>query len=107
MIRIEGGSGAFFGPSIGQGMQSPDVAEGGLVHMTGGEWSFYSPNFYRSPMAETVPCIYHRGGRLLVQGATRNETESWTGRPRYSTNASGPNSSEDSFYCPDMSMISV
>lgn len=107
VIRLEGGSGAFFGPSIGQAMQNPDAAEGGPVHMTGGEWSFYSPNFYRSPMADTQPCIYHTGGRLLVMGATRHEGESWTTRPRYESSYSGPNSSENSFYCPDMSMVSV
>lgn len=107
VIRLEGGSGAFFGPSIGQAMQNPDAAEGGPVHVSGGEWAFYSPNFYRSPMAETEPCIYHTGGRLLVQGATRHEGEAWTNRPRYYTSSSGPNSTETSFYCPDMSMISV
>lgn len=107
VIRLEGGSGALFGPSVGQAMQSPDGAEGGPIHMTGGEWSFYSPNFYRSPMADSQPCIYHTGGRLLVMGATRHEGEAWSTRPRYQTNRSGPNSSEDSFYCPDMSMVSV
>ncbi len=107
VIRLEGGSGAFFGPSVGQAMQNPDGAEGGPIHMTGGEWSFYSPNFYRSPMADSQPCIYHTGGRLLVMGATRHEGEAWTIRPRYQTTRSGPNSSEDSFYCPDMSMVSV
>ncbi len=107
VIRLEGGSGAFFGPSIGQAMQSPDAAEGGPVHMTGGEWTFYSPNFYRSPMADTQPCIYHSGGRLLVMGATRHEGEAWSTRPRYQSAYSGPNSSENSFYCPDMSMVSV
>lgn len=107
VIRLEGGSGAFFGPSVGQAMQSPDAAEGGPIHMTGGEWSFYSPNFYRSPMAESQPCIYHTGGRLLVMGATRHEGEAWTARPRYQTTQTGPNSTENSFYCPDQSMISV
>lgn len=107
VIRLEGGSGAFFGPSVGQAMQNPDGAEGGPIHMTGGEWSFYSPNFYRSPMADTQPCIYHTGGRLLVMGATRHEGESWTTRPRYQTTETGPNSTENSFYCPDQSMVSV
>lgn len=107
VIRLEGGSGAFFGPSIGQAMQNPDPAEGGPVHMTAGEWAFYSPSFYRTPMAETAPCIYHTGGRLLVTGATRHEGEVWTNRPRYQTTQSGPNGTENSFYCPDMSMVAA
>lgn len=107
VIRIEGGSGAFYGPSIGQGMNNPDAGEGGLVHMTGGEWSFNSATFYRGSMAETVPCIYHRGGRLLVSGATRRQNESWAARPRYSSTAAGRNATQTSFYCPDESVVSV
>lgn len=111
VIRLEGGNGAFFSPSIGQGMQNPDPAEQGLVHITGGEWAFYSPTFYRTPAAETTPMIYASGGRVLVQGATRNDgQESWTTRPKYllgGAMVAGPSSAENVFYCPDMSMVSV
>ncbi|QQS17873.1 hypothetical protein IPL68_04395 [Candidatus Saccharibacteria bacterium] len=109
VIRPEGGNGAFFSPSIGQGMQSPDVAESGLVHITGGEWAFYSPTFYRTPAADTVPMIYASGGRVLVEGATRNDAqEAWTTRPKYLLGGpmvTGPSSGENVFYCPDMSMV--
>ena len=88
-------------------MQDPDAAEGGLVHMTGGEWTFISPTFFRGAMPETEPMIYQSGGRLLVMGASRQMNETWTGRPRYQTTASGPNAGSYSFYCPDMSMTSV
>lgn len=111
VIRLEGGAGAFFSPSVGQGMQSPDTAnEKGLIHMTGGEWAFYSPSFYRLPVADTTPMIYQSGGRLTVHGATRNEPDTWTTRPRYLLGGSvvtGPNSGENVFYCPDMSMTSA
>lgn len=107
VIRIEGGNGTFYSPAIGQGMADPDVAEGGLVHMTAGEWTFVSPSFHKGAMAETTPCIYQTGGRLLVTGASRQQSETWTSRPGYSTTAGGPNSTSTSFYCPDMSMVSV
>lgn len=107
LIRIEGGSGAFYGPNIGQGMNKPDAAERGLVHMTGGEWMISGATFFRGGMAETVPCIYQTGGRLAVLGATRRQNETWTKRPRYSTTASGPNATQTSFYCADQSMVSV
>ncbi|MFZ1249414.1 MAG: hypothetical protein WAQ24_03765 [Candidatus Saccharimonadales bacterium] len=112
VIRLEGGNGAFFSPSVGQGMQNPDIAnEKGLIHMTGGEWAFYSPSFYRTPAADTTPMVYVEGGRLLVQGATRNDgQESWTTRPKFQIGGSvvlGPDAGENVFYCPDMSMVSV
>lgn len=107
LIRIEGGAGSFYGPNIGQGMAAPVSGENGLVHMTGGEWNFYGPTFYRGSMAETVPVIYHNGGRLLVSGANRRQSETWSNRPRYQTTATGPNSSGSSFYCPDMSLVTV
>jgi len=107
VIRLEGGSGAFYGPCVGQGMGSPDAAEGGLIHVTAGEWNFYSPIFYRGNMAETVPCVYQTGGRLMVMGAVIRQSETWTDRPRYSTTATGPNNSNASFYCPDMSMVTA
>lgn len=109
VIRLEGGSGAFFSPSVGQAMQNPDPAEGAPIHMTGGEWSFYSPSFYKGlSMTDADPFIYHTGGRLMVQGAgTNRSSETWANRPRYQTSSSGPNSTDTSFYCPDMSMISV
>lgn len=105
VIRIEGGSGAFYGPGIGQGMNAPDSSERGLVHMTGGEWSFIGASFFRGSMPETVPCIYQSGGRLLVMGATRPQNESWSNRPRYVTTASGRTSTQTSFYCVDGSMV--
>lgn len=107
VIRIEGGAGAFFGPNVGQAMNNPDAAEGGYIHMTGGEWAIYSPTFYRGLLAETVPCIYHAGGRLLVEGATRRQNETWTTRPRFTTTATGPNATQTSFFCPDQSMVTT
>ena len=56
LIRIEGGSGAFYGPNVGQGMNQAVTGEGGLIHMTGGEWMINGATFYRGGMAETVPC---------------------------------------------------
>jgi hypothetical protein len=107
-IRIEGGSGAFYGPNVGQAMINADAAEGGFIHVTGGEWSFYSPNFYKTPALESMPMIYHRGGRLLVEGATRRLNETgWTHRPGFDTTSSGPNATATSFYCPDQSMVAV
>lgn len=110
VIRLEGGAGAFFSPSVGQGMQNPDaVNEGGLIHMTGGEWTFHAPCFYKGAMPETSAFVYHSGGRLMITGAgvNRGNSEPWAGRPRYNTTSSGPNSGTTSFYCPDMSMITV
>lgn len=104
VIRLEGGSGTFFGPTIGQGMAAPDASEGGLVHITGGEWTFFSPHFYKGTMAESTACLYQSGGRVMVSGATRLQTESWVGRPQYNTTATGPNTTGYSFYCPDQSM---
>lgn len=123
-IRIESGNGSLNGVDVGQGMANPVSGENALIHMTGGEWAINSPAFHRGGMAETVPCIYHGGGRLLVQGATRSQTETWGNRPRFQTTATpragtgpaavpptvpiyDPNSGTSSFYCPDMSMISV
>lgn len=103
VIRIEGGSGAFFGPNVGQAMINADPAEGGFIHQTAGEWNFYSPNFYRTPTAETVPMLFHAGGRCMVTGATRTMSETWTGRPRFDTSATA-GAGTSSFYCPDQSM---
>lgn len=107
VIRIEGGNGTFYSPAIGQGMADPESAEGGLVHITGGEWTFNSPSFFRGAMSETTPCIYQTSGRVLVMGASRQQSESWSGRPRYTTSASGPNATSSSFYCPDQSMTAI
>jgi hypothetical protein len=108
VIRLEGGSGAFYGPHIGQAMMSPDAAEGGYVHMTGGEWSFHSPQFYRGSTADTVPAIYQTGGRLYVTGATRgNQAETWSPRPIIETSAPLGNAADTgsyTTYCPDASM---
>jgi len=107
VIRLEDGAGTFFGPCVGQGMGSPDAAEGGLIHIAAGEWNFHGPIFYKGNMDETVPCLYQTGGRVMVSGAVCRQSETWVDRPRYSTATSGPNSSSSSFYCPDMSMVSA
>lgn len=108
VIRLEGGSGAFFGPHIGQAMMTPDAAEGGYVHMTGGEWTFYSPQFYHGSTADTVPCIYQTGGRLHVVGATKGVlNETWSPRPILETGAPAGNAAGTgayTTYCPDLSM---
>lgn len=107
VIRIEGGQGTFFGPRVGQAMASPDVAEGGYVHITGGEWNFIGPQFYRGSTADTVPVIYQAGGRLMVTGATKLGSETWTTRPILETGAAGGNAADPgsyTTYCPDLSM---
>ena len=105
VLRLEGGSGSFHGTHMGQAMSAPDAAEGGYVHITGGEWNFYSPHFYRGSTADTVPCIYQSGGRLLVMGATYRLSETWAARPRLETSApASPNAGTYSTYCPDLSM---
>jgi hypothetical protein len=108
VIRLEGGSGAFYGPHIGQAMMTPDAAEGGYVHMTGGEWSFYGPQFYHGSTADSVPAIYQTGGRLYVTGATRgNQSETWSPRPILQTSAAAGNAAgtgSNTTYCPDLSM---
>jgi hypothetical protein len=107
VIRIEGGQGTFFGSRIGQAMMSPDVAEGGYVHMTAGEWNFVGPQFYRGSTADTVPVIYQTGGRLSVMGATKLGSETWTTRPILQTGAAGGNAADSgdySTYVPDLSM---
>lgn len=107
VVLVEGGSGAFYGPTIGQGMSQPDRAEKGLVQVTGGEWSIFGATFLRGSMPETVPCVAHLGGRLTVSGITRAMAESWSGRPRYTTTAKGTSRSALSFSCADKSMSSV
>lgn len=107
VIRLEGGNGVFYAPNIGQGMADPDAAEGGLVHMTAGEWHFVSPSFYKGTMAESTPCIYQSGGRLMVTGANRLQSETWSGRPVLDTGAVGGNvagTGSYTTYCPDLSM---
>ncbi len=107
VIRIEGGQGTFFGPHVGQAMMSADAAEGGYIHMTGGEWNFIGPQFYRGSTADTVPAIYQEGGRLMVTGATKLSSESWTTRPILSTGAAGGNvagTGNYTTYVPDLSM---
>lgn len=105
LIRIEGGSGAFYGPSIGQGMNDPAKSETGLVQMSAGEWSIAGASFYRGSMPEGVPCVAHTGGRMLVTGATYPAHEKWRSRPRFVTSAPGPTSGPLSFCCPDFSMV--
>lgn len=107
VIRIEGGQGTFYGPHVGQAMMSPDAAEGGYIHMTGGEWNFIGPQFYRGSTADTVPAIYQTGGRLMVTGATKLNSESWSTRPILDTGATGGNAADSgayTTYCPDLSM---
>lgn len=105
-VRLDNGSGNFYGTFIGQGMDNPDAAENGLVQVNGGEWNFFGPNFYGANMA-TANAIDHRGGRVLVMGATKrqNEAGTWSNRPNYSTASSGPNATSKSFYNPDLSMV--
>ena len=103
VIRLDNGSGNFYGTFIGQGMDNPDAAEGGLVQVNDGEWNFIGPNFYGANMA-TAKAIEHLGGRILVMGATKRQNESWTNRPRYVSSFTGPGTGNDQFYCPDMSM---
>ncbi|PID99085.1 hypothetical protein CSA80_03145 [Candidatus Saccharibacteria bacterium] len=110
VIRLDGGAGAFFSPSVGQAMQNPNSAERAPIQVTGGEWSFHAPCFYKgSTMTSSDPFIYHSGGRVYVTGAgtNRNNGETWSSRPRYESTSGGPNATDTSFYCPDMSMVSV
>lgn len=108
VIRLEGGNGTFYGPHVGQAMMTPDAAEGGYVHMTGGEWNFISPHFYHGSTADTVPAIYQTGGRLMVTGATKGMmSETWSPRPILETSAPGGNAAGTGAYttfCPDLSM---
>lgn len=85
VVRLEGGSGNFFGGNFGQGMAEPDATHHGLIEVTGGEWNFYGPNFYRGAKAETSPAIYQSGGRVAVISAKRRQSETWSARPRYQT----------------------
>ena len=43
------------------------------------------PHFYRGDTADTVPAIFQTGGRLMVMGATRRQSETWAPRPRIET----------------------
>lgn len=107
VMRLEGGVGSFHGTRFGQCMRSPDATEGGYVHITGGEWSFFNPQFYRGDTASTVPCIYQTGGRVAAYGASYWQTETWANRPVLETGAPSPgtpNSGSYASYCPDLSM---
>ncbi len=107
LIRIEGGSGAFYGPNIGQGMADPHPGEGGLVHQTGGEWSVLGACFFRGSMPERTSCMFQSGGRMTVMGVTRAQSERWTGRPRYGMPAGAAgrwDGGPRSFVCLDGSM---
>lgn len=105
VIRLDDGACTFHGTFIGQGMDNPDVAEDGLVQVNDGEHAFYSPNFYGANMA-TANAIDHNGGRLLVMGASKRQSEGWSNRPLIST-AFGPGTGANAFYCPDGSMGSA
>ena len=110
LIRIEGGSGAFYGPSVGQGMARPHAGERGLIHQVGGEWSVFGISFFRGSMSDRVPCIHQAGGRMTVLGATRAPSEKWSGRPRFSSVATGDGGwdrAAHSFVCIDGSMQSI
>ena len=108
VIRLEGGTGSFHGPHIGQAMAAADAAEGGYVHITGGEWSFYAPHFYRGDTADTVPAIYQTGGR--VYGGGRHPAANpkhGRSRPILATSAPGgaaAGTGTYTSYCPDLSM---
>ena len=107
LIKIEGGSGAFYGPNVGQGMAQPQKGELGLVQQTGGEWSIVGACFFRGSMPERTACVHQSGGRMTVMGVTRAQNERWSGRPRFSS-ITGVESRWDraatSFSCPDGSM---
>lgn len=107
VIRLEGSMGTLTGLNVGQAMISPDATEHGVIEILGGEWTILGPTYYRGYAAESVPLIYHRGGRVAVLGAARYGGETWTGRPRFNTtasNAPAANATGYSFYCDDMSM---
>ena len=107
VIRIEGGSGAFYGPNIGQGMADPHPSERGLVHQTGGEWSVLGACFFRGSMPERTPCVFQSGGRMTAMGVTRAQGERWAGRPRFGTAPSTSarwDRAASSFVCLDGSM---
>lgn len=85
VLRIEGGSGTVIGGNFGQGMAQPVASHHGLIEVTGGEWNFIGPNFYKGAMAESVPSLYNSGGIVNVFGATRRQAESWSARPGVKT----------------------
>lgn len=85
VLRLEGGSGAVYGGNFGQAMAQAPSGHNGVIQITGGEWNFYSPNFYKGAMAESVPMIHQSGGRVAVFAPTRRQSESWTARPGYKT----------------------
>lgn len=87
VIRLEGGSGAFYGGNFGQAMAQAPASHHGVIEVTAGEWNFHSPNFYKGAMAESVPMIYQSGGRVAVYGATRRQAESWSARPGWESTA--------------------
>jgi hypothetical protein len=106
-IRIEGGSGAFYGPNVGQGMAAPDPAEGGLIHMTAGEWAFYGVEYYKGSMAESTPCFFHTGGRASIFTALRRQSESWTARPGYKTTSTVGTGANTFYIAGDSSMTAL
>jgi len=90
VIRIEGGSGAFYGGNFGQAMAQPPADHLGVIDVKAGEWNFHSPNFYKGTMAESVPMISRSGtARVAVFGATKRTGESWTARPGFKANTGG------------------
>ncbi len=81
VIRLEGGNGTFHGPRIGQAMAAPDPAEKGYVQVSGGQWRFVGPTFFRGDTPADVPAIYQTGGSLTVLGATVANDEDWPVAP--------------------------
>jgi len=81
VIRLEGGNGTFHGPRIGQAMMAPEGDERGYVHVSGGQWTFLGPTFFRGDTPANVPAIHQTGGRLTILGATVANDESWPVAP--------------------------
>ena len=109
VVRLDSGSGSFFGGNFGQAMASPNAAEHGYIEVAGGEWDFFGPTFYRGDTADTVPVLYQSGGRVLIQGAKMRQNETWSTRPKYQLSGvtAGASSSTPAFYCPDQSLVTV
>ena len=88
-------------------MAAADAAEGGYVHITGGEWSFYAPHFYRGDTADTVPASTRPAAGCTWWAPSRRQSETWSARPILDTSAPGgaaAGTGTYTTYCPDLSM---
>lgn len=113
-VKITGGAWNFYGMKIGQGMDNPDVSEGGLVQISGNtsgeastEVSLFGVQFYGQNMG-TAKAVQHAGGRLYAAGIQRrtNETGVWSGRPKVGTTATA-GAGAYTYSNPDQSMTVV